>query len=134
MIEIMDVRQLLHSLRAGSVLFVTAALLIVSTSVLGADYKDIPIADAHVHLLDFLQNSDYLESGSIVEKQPGAALSAGQRGKRIEALLWAMDRANVSHALVTGMPFLKKWAENESFRPGYYLDATSRVVRARDTD
>ena len=117
MIEIMDVRQLLHSLRAGSVLFVTAALLIVSTSALGADYKDIPIADAHVHLLDFLQNGDYLESGSIVEKQPGAALSAGQRGKRIEALLWAMDRANVSHALVTGMPFLKKWAENENFRP-----------------
>jgi hypothetical protein len=32
------------------------------------------------------------------------------------------------------MPFIKKWAENEDFRPGYYLDATSRVVRARDTD
>ena len=99
-----------------------------------ADYTNVVIADAHVHLLDFLQNGDYLENGKIVEKVPGAALPSGQRGKRIEAVLWAMDRANVSHALVSGMPFLKKWSEDESFRPAYYLDATSRVVRARDTD
>ena len=92
------------------------------------------MADAHVHLLDFLQNGDYLENGQIVPKKLGAALRAGQRGKRIEAVLWAMDRANVSHALVSGMPFLKKWSENESFRSGYYLDSSSRVVRARDTD
>jgi hypothetical protein len=45
-----------------------------------------------------------------------------------------MDRANVSHALVTGMPFLKKWSEDEAFRSGYYLDSGSRMVRARDTD
>ncbi len=129
----MDVGNLRRFKSAGSMFFGIAALLLTSNSTLGADY-DIPMADAHVHLLDFLQNGDYLQDGSIVEKQPGAALAAGQRGKRIEALLWAMDRANVSHALVTGMPFLKKWAENESFRPSYYLDATSRVVRARDTD
>ena len=61
-------------------------------------------------------------------------LAAGERGKRIEALLWAMDRANVSDALVSGMPFIKKWSEDEPVRPSYYLDATSRVVRARDTD
>jgi len=100
----------------------------------GADYANVVIADAHVHLLDFLQNGDYLENGEIVEKVPGAALPAGERGKRIEAVLWAMDRANVSHALVTGMPFLKKWSEDEPVRPAYYLDATSRVVLARDTD
>ncbi len=98
-----------------------------------ADYANVVIADAHVHLLDFLQNGDHLENGEIVEKVPGAALPSGQRGKRIEAVLWAMDRANVSHALVSGMPFLKKWSEEESFRPAYYLDATSRVVRDRDT-
>jgi len=97
-------------------------------------YVDIAIADAHLHLLDFLQNGDYLENGQIVEKVPGAALPAGQRGKRIDAVLWAMDQANVSHALVTGMPFLKKWSEDEPVRPAYYLDATSRVVRARDKD
>ena len=73
-----------------------------------SDYTDVVIADAHVHLLDFLQNGDHLENGKIVEKVPGAALPSGQRGKRIEAVLWAMDRADVSHALVSGMPFLKK--------------------------
>lgn len=61
-----------------------------------ADHANVVIADAHVHLLDFLQNGDHLENGVIVEKVPGAALPAGQRGKRIEAVLWAMGRANVS--------------------------------------
>ena len=115
---------------------ITALVLLACATPLTAavDYANVVIADAHVHLLDFLQNGDHLENGEIVEKVPGAALPAGQRGKRIEAVLWAMDRANVSHALVTGIPFLKKWSEDESFRPTYYLDATSRVVRARDTD
>ena len=90
--------------------------------------------DAHLHLLDFLQNGDYLEDGKLVEKKPGQALPAGERYKLIDAALWAMDNANVSHALISGMPFVKKWNENESFRAGYYLDSSSRVVRARDTD
>ncbi|TDJ48384.1 MAG: hypothetical protein E2O48_02355 [Gemmatimonadetes bacterium] len=111
-----------------------SAVFLVSTSSIADEYDDIAIADGHIHLLDFLQNGDYLENGEIVQKIPGAALPAGQRGKRIEAVLWAMDRANVSHALITGMPFLKKWSEDEPVRPAYYLDATSRVVRARDTD
>jgi hypothetical protein len=113
---------------------VAALLTFAAPTSSAADYADVVIADAHVHLLDFLQNGDHLENGEIVEKVPGAALSSGQRGKRIEAVLWAMDRANVSHALISGMPFLKKWSEDESFRPAYYLDATSRVVHARDTD
>jgi hypothetical protein len=112
----------------------TAGLLLLSTPSMAGDHRDVVVADAHVHLFDFLQNGDYLESGKIVPKRPGAALPAGQRGKRIEAILWAMDRANVSHALVTGMPFLKKWSEDEAFRSAYYLDSSSRVVRARDTD
>jgi hypothetical protein len=111
-----------------------AALLLLIDPSAANDHHDVVIADAHVHLLDFLQNGDHLENGKIVPKRPGAALPAGERGKRIEAVLWAMDRANVSHALLTGMPFLKKWAEDESFRSAYYLDSSSRVVRARDTD
>jgi len=84
--------------------------------------------------LDFLQNGDYLEDGKLVEKRPGQVLPAGERYKLIDAALWAMDGAHVSHALISGMPFVKKWNENESFRAGYYLDTSSRVVRARDTD
>ncbi|MCH8247727.1 MAG: amidohydrolase family protein [Bacteroidetes bacterium] len=115
-------------------LTLTVVLLWSSAPALAQDYSEVVIADAHVHLLDFLQNGDYLEGGEIVPKRPGAALTAGERGKRIEALLWAMDRANVSHALVSGMPFVKKWSEDETFRSTYYLDSSSRVVRARDTD
>jgi hypothetical protein len=109
-------------------------LLWSSAPAMAGDYSEVAIADAHVHLLDFLQNGDHLEGGKIVPKRPGAALPAGERGKRIEAVIWAMDRANVSHALVSGMPFLKKWSEDETFRSTYYLDSSSRVVRARDTD
>ena len=111
-----------------------AAVLVCGSPALGKDWSEVAIADAHVHLLDFLQNGDYLEDGKIVSKAVGQALRSGERGKRIEAILLAMDRANVSHALVTGMPFLKKWSENDTFRSGYYLDSSSRVVRARDTD
>jgi hypothetical protein len=45
-----------------------------------------------------------------------------------------MEQCNVSHALVCGMPFVKKWAEDDPFRSTYYLSSSSRVVRARDTD
>ena len=39
------------------------------------------------------------------------------------------------HIMVSGIPFIKKWSENEPFmRPRYYLDSSSIVKRARDTD
>ena len=91
-------------------------------------------ADAHLHILDFLQNGEYLADGRLVYSSPANTLPAGERGRRIEAVLWAMDEANVSHAIIMGMPFLKKWAVGDPYRPAYYLDSSSRVVRARDTD
>lgn len=96
--------------------------------------EDPITTDSHLHLFDFLQNGDYLENGQLVEKTAGQALPAGERYKFIDAALNAMDGASVTHALISGMPFVKKWNENETFRPGYYLDSSSRVVRARDTD
>jgi hypothetical protein len=36
--------------------------------------------------------------------------------------------------MVSGMPFVKKWAEDDAFRSEYYLSSSSRVTRARDTD
>ncbi len=110
------------------------AVSFIGASSAAGEYGDVVIADAHIHLVGFLQNGDYLENGEIVKKVPGAALPAGERGKLIEAVLWAMDRANVSHALLTGMPFVKKWSVAEPIRPAYYLDATAPVVHARDTD
>ena len=115
----------------------TAAIFALFLSVAATNsskYKGIAFADAHLHLLDFLQNGDYLEQGKVVEKAASMTLPFGEMGKRIEAALWAMDEANVSHALVSGMPFVKKWSENEKERPAYYLDSSSPVLRARDTD
>lgn len=45
-----------------------------------------------------------------------------------------MDFANVSEALVMGMPFVKKWAANDPARGRYYLDNDSPVTLARETD
>ncbi|MEE2808723.1 MAG: hypothetical protein VYB73_05375 [Verrucomicrobiota bacterium] len=101
-------------------------------------------ADCHVHLLDFLQNGEFLNSdkkfpGGVYGKQSNngryVSLPFGERGRRVEALLESMDEAHVDNALVCGMPFIKKWSQNEPFqRPRYYLDSPSRVKPARDTD
>ena len=107
---------------------------LVSSSRAEDEFDKVVIADCHVHLLDFLQNGDYLEDGKFVYSAPKFTLPTGQRGKRIEAILAAMDGAGVSHAQISGMPFLKKWSEDESYRSKYYLDSSSRVVHARDTD
>jgi hypothetical protein len=101
-------------------------------------------ADCHVHMLDFLQNGEFLNAD---HKFPGGKYGAqaatgryvslpfGERGRRIEALLESMDRAHVTDALVMGMPYIKKWSSNEPFRrPRYYLDSPSRVMAARDSD
>ena len=108
------------------------------------DEGELIYADCHVHLLDFLQNGEFLNSdnkfpGDVYghQKEGGrfVSLPYGERGRRIEVLLESMDQGRVSNALVSGMPFLKKWSENEPFqRPRYYLDSPSRVKPARDTD
>jgi len=100
-------------------------------------------ADSHFHLLDFLQNGEFLNTDGrfpgtewgVTEGGRYSTLPFGERGRRIEALLRGMDEAQVDHVMVSGMPFIKKWSENEPFlRPRYYLDSSSRVKRARDTD
>ena len=98
------------------------------------DVDQIPIADVHVHLLDFLQNGGYLLDGAEVTPKAGDTLSAGSRHFRLLLLLKKMDESNVSHAMVSGMPFVKKWSEDDAFRSEYYLSSSSRVTRARDTD
>jgi len=98
--------------------------------------EGLPIADAHFHLLDFLQNSAYLDPQSGEEMPPIAArnLPHFESHNRIKLFLQKMDEANVSHAMVSGMPFVKKWSEDVPVRSTYYLDSASRVIRARDTD
>lgn len=94
----------------------------------------VAIADCHVHMVDFLQNGGYLHQGNEVTPKVSDALPHGSRHLRIELLLWKMEKCNISHAMICGMPFVKKWSEDDPFRSAYYLSSSSRVVRARDTD
>ncbi len=43
------------------------------------------------------------------------ALPYGQQWRRLTLLLADMERAKVEHAMVSGMPFLKKWSASEPF-------------------
>lgn len=99
---------------------------------------------AHVHLLDFLQNGEFLNAdgkfpGGPYDRQAETgrfvSFPYSERDRRIESSLESMDNAKVEHALVSSMPFLKNWSQNEPFmRPRYYLDSPSRVKPARDSD
>lgn len=119
---------------ATALLLTGLAWSVTETSQQSHPMDAIPIADAHLHLLNFLQNSGYLLDG--VEIPPAAAhtLPITKSHLRIELLLAKMDEANVSHMMVSGLPFVKKWSEDDPYRSTYYLDSNSRVTRARDTD
>jgi predicted TIM-barrel fold metal-dependent hydrolase len=69
------------------------------------------IADAHLHYLDFLQKTEGMS-----------------------ALLAAMDNAGVDHAMISGMPLVKKWHAADPRRPEYYLEDDSRAYWYSATD
>jgi len=70
-----------------------------------------PVIDSHLHGVDFLQESDGLVS-----------------------LLDRMDAANISHAVIFGLPVIKKWGSEEPDRPNYYLDDDARCYYYTGTD
>ena len=78
-----------------------------------ANDQRIPLSDCHVHLVDFLQNGEFwsAEDEAFIPPSPEATLSHGRRGARIVSLLKRMEHANVTHAMVSGMPFVKKMVE-----------------------
>ncbi len=61
-------------------------------------------SDAHLHYVNFFQESD-----------------------GITALLKAMDKANVEHAMITGLPIIKKWADTEPQKPKYVFADDANV-------
>lgn len=69
------------------------------------------LADAHFHLVDFLQRTD-----------------------GIRAVLTAMDVAGVTDAMITGMPLVKKWSKEDVRQPLYYLEDESPVYWYSATD
>jgi hypothetical protein len=69
------------------------------------------LSDAHLHLVDFLQNSD-----------------------GIQAVLSAMNKAGVTDAMISGMPLVKKWDPEDKRRPLYYLEDDARTYWYSATD
>ena len=102
-----------------------------------------PYGDCHFHLLDFLQNGEFdnrdgafpCDASGLMKDGRYFQLPYGERHRRLTGLIDVTDRHNIADVVVCGMPFVKKWAEDDFFlRPKYYLDSSSRVKAARDTD
>jgi predicted TIM-barrel fold metal-dependent hydrolase len=74
----------------------------------GSQYS---LVDAHLHAVNFIQET------------PGG-----------EALIAAMDRANVSKAVIFGLPVAKLWAEYDREYPDYYLANDARCYYYGYTD
>lgn len=71
---------------------------LILTILLGISGLSWARSDVHLHYVNFLQDSD------------GA-----------EALLEALDKAEVTRAVVTGLPVIKQWQEDAPKKPRYYL-------------
>ena len=69
------------------------------------------VLDMHLHMVDFIQNTEGLHT-----------------------LLGAMDEANVTRAVIFGLPVTKKWAYYEPEKPHYYLDNNTPCYYFASTD
>src|SRR5690349_9777524 len=89
--------------------FLLLALALGATTPAAA--RDYAWADAHLHYVDFFQESD------------GAS-----------ALLEAMDAGGVRSAVLMGIPVAKKWHEDAPKRPRYYQGDDSPLYWYSATD
>jgi len=78
----------------------------------GAEAREYRYSDAHLHYVDFFQESEGMP-----------------------ALLKAMDAAGIDQSMISGIPVAKKWHEDEPKRPRYYAgdDADFYWYSATDT-
>ncbi|MDO5532296.1 amidohydrolase family protein [Sutterella sp.] len=102
-------RRLIQSAAAGAGLY-AAHPMMRTASAAGAS-KNFPLIDAHLHYLDFMQETD-----------------------GFDALIAEMDRLNVTHAVLFGMGMAKQWDEHAPKRPSYYLSNDSRCYYFSATD
>lgn len=73
--------------------------------------RDYHYSDAHLHFVDFFQESDGMAK-----------------------LLKAMDAGDIDHVMISGIPVAKKWHENEPKRPRYYAGDDAPVYWYSATD
>ncbi|WP_434771329.1 amidohydrolase family protein [Pseudomonas entomophila] len=92
----------------GKNLTLMALAIVLCQPALGREYR---YSDAHLHYVDFFQESEGMP-----------------------ALLKAMDAAGIEHSMISGIPVAKKWHEDEPKRPRYYAgdDAAAYWYSATD--
>lgn len=85
--------------------------LLLAASSLAAQARDYAYSDAHLHYVDFFQET------------------AG-----MDKLLKAMADSRIEHVMISGIPVAKKWHEDEPKRPRYYAgdDADAYWYSATD--
>ena len=85
--------------------------LLLAASSLAAEARDYAYSDAHLHYVDFFQET------------------AG-----MDTLLKAMAENRIEHVMISGIPVAKKWHEDEPKRPRYYAgdDADAYWYSATD--
>jgi hypothetical protein len=76
---------------------ILAGLLLYGCLYPSAQARDYRYSDAHLHYVDFFQETEGMP-----------------------ALLKAMDKAGVEQSMIAGIPVAKKWHEDEPKRPRYY--------------
>ena len=75
----------------------TGLCLLATLCALNASARDYSYTDAHLHYVDFFQETDGMAK-----------------------LLEQMDANNIEHVMISGISVAKKWHENEPRRPRYY--------------
>ncbi|OLS63351.1 amidohydrolase family protein [Pseudomonas putida] len=87
-------------------------LALASLLITAAQARDYRYSDAHLHYVDFFQETEGMP-----------------------ALLEAMDKAGIDQAMISGIPVAKKWHEDEPKRPRYYAgdDADAYWYSATDS-
>ncbi len=74
------------------------------TAAEGPSRPNYKYSDAHLHYVNFFQQT------------------AGT-----DALLKGMDKANVEHAMIAGLPIIKKWADTEPQKPKFVFADDANV-------
>lgn len=90
--------------------FSLAALFLLAP-VAGAETREYRYSDAHLHYVDFFQETDGMQK-----------------------LLEVMDAGGIDHVMISGIPVAKKWHENEPKRPRYYAGDDAPVYWYSATD
>ncbi|MCQ4295118.1 amidohydrolase [Pseudomonas stutzeri] len=90
---------------------ISLAALFVFSPILAAQERDYRYSDAHLHYVDFFQETDGMQK-----------------------LLAAMDAGSIDHVMISGIPVAKKWHENEPKRPRYYAGDDAPVYWYSATD